>query len=115
MLIVVILLVVFAPALLHRCTVWKSKSQLKHRNHIMKKLNIVEPPPHSDVEMQSPLSLPTVSSVVPPPVPTLKPSYGDLSQKLEVHKKLVVKLTRDLEAEPEQQKPYTSSPFSKIT
>ena len=113
-LLVDILLVSFVLVLLRRCAAWKAKSQLKHRNHIMRKLNLVEPPPHSDVAMQSSLQLPTVSSVVLQPVPTLKLSYDDTSQQLEAQKELVIKFAHNLQTK-SKQLPFNTSPFSRIT
>jgi uncharacterized membrane protein YdbT with pleckstrin-like domain len=46
MLLVVILLILFIPALLHCCAVWKWKSQFQRRHYIMKKHNLIEHSSH---------------------------------------------------------------------
>ena len=80
MLIVNVFLIFFAPALSHRFAVWKVKPQVKRRSHIMKKLNLVELPIHTAIEIQSPLSLHTVSATIPTTVSPLPSSSTDLPQ-----------------------------------
>jgi len=46
MLLVVILLILFIPALLHCCAVWKWKSQFQRRHYIMKIHNLIEHSSH---------------------------------------------------------------------
>ena len=70
-LIVIALLIWFAPALSHRYAAWKATSRAKRRSHIMKKLNLVEPPIVSAVEIQSPSPLHTVSATIPQTVSPL--------------------------------------------
>ena len=76
MLIVNVFLIFFVPALSHCYAAWKAKSRVKRRSRIMKKLNLVELPIHSAVEIQSPLSLHTVSATIPTTVSPLPSSLS---------------------------------------
>ena len=101
-LIVIIILVIFAPVLVRRCVVWKAKCQAKRRNRLMKKLSLVESSPCRDIAFESSLSVPTLSSVVSQSIPILKPSYTNPSHQSEAQKKLVIDRVRDLKTEHDQ-------------
>ena len=113
MLIVIIILVIFAPILVRRCVVSKAKYQVKRRNRLMKKLSLVEPSPRRDIAFESSLSAPTLSSAVSQSMPTLKPSYTSPSHQSEAQKKLVIDRVRELNTEHDQTNSNTSS-FSRI-
>ena len=101
-------------ALSHHYAAWEVKPRVKRRSHLMKKLNLVEPPIHSPVEIQSPLSLHTVSATITATVSPLPSSSADPSQQLDIHKKLRNTLPYNLEADQQQQPSTTSSPFPRI-
>jgi hypothetical protein len=113
LLFVVILLIIFAPALVHRCAAWKFKSQLKRREYIMKKHHLVEQSPPLDLEPPLPPPLPTVSKILDTNV-VLTPSYSELVRQLDEHKHLIGQLTRDLESERVLRKTNSFAPRSQI-
>jgi hypothetical protein len=98
LLLVVILLSVFAPALLRRCAVWKSKSQLHHKQLVMKKHNLIEPPSSSVLETHVGHSLPTISAGMDTSVSAPTLSYAELSEQLEAQQRLARQLASDLHA-----------------
>jgi hypothetical protein len=65
--------------------------------------------------MHPPQSLPALSSVIDTQVTTTDPPYDELSQQLAAHTKLVLKLTRELDAEQGLCKTNTSFPPSTVT
>ena len=96
LLLVVILLIVFASALLRRCAVWKSKSQLHHKQLIMKKHNLIESPSSSALGTQVGHSLPTISAGIHTSVSAPTLSYAELSAQLEAQHHLARQLASDL-------------------
>lgn len=82
-------LLVCAPSLFQRFSTWRSTLQLRHRQKLMHKFNLVEKPP--------PTSVPAISTAVIPIDSTPSLSYADLLQQLHTQQQLVAQLTTDLQ------------------
>ena len=115
LLILVIMLIVLAPALLRRCAVWKSKSQLHEKQLIMKKHNLIEPPVSSSFRTHTGHPMPTLSLDIDANVSLPPLSYVELAEQLETQNRLVLQLTSDLHTAQQLRKTTVSCILPKIS
>ena len=115
LLFIVVLLIVFAPALLQRCAVWKSTSKLHRRQVLMKKHNLIEQPLCSTIDISPSRPLPDASHTSDLDLVLITPSYAELSQQLAAQTRLALHLTHTLPPEHERrQSTAPSAPPPKI-
>ena len=100
MLIFIILLIIYTPVLLRRCADSKSQSKLHRRQHLMRKHNLVEPPPLSTIESTPQQLLPIVSNFIETLNAPLNSSYNTLSHPLTVQPPVAIRLQNDLPTAP---------------
>ena len=95
-LITIIPLIVFTPAMLRHCALWKSTSRMHRKQLFMRKHNLIEPTSSSSVQSAVGQQLPTVCASVNAGVSGAQLSYADLEAQLEATQRLVQQLDHDL-------------------
>jgi hypothetical protein len=115
LLLLVLLLIVFAPALLRRCAVWKSQSQVQQKQLFMKKHNLIEPPFSSTFSTHVGHPLPPTSTEIDRNVSAPTLSYVELAEQLEAQQRLALQLTHDLQAAQQLRNTNVSSLIPKIS